>query len=104
MSDTFIGEKLHDCQGEVIGKIDNVVVDPATLEPEWVHVHFGLFRDRTLVPVTKVYRTDEFVACELPKDVVKSAPSVQDANPDSNTRRELRDYYGLPEGEPYSLS
>lgn len=104
MSDTFIGEKLHDCTGEVIGKIDDVVVDPATLEPEWVHIHFGLFRDRTLVPVQKVYRTDEFVACELPKDVVKSAPSVQDANPDSGTRQELRKYYGIADPEMFSNS
>jgi PRC-barrel domain protein len=95
MTETLVGEKLHDCNGVVIGKIDDLVVDPATLEPEWVQVHFGLLRDRTLVPAGEVYRTDDFVACQLTKDVVKRAPSVHDPNPDSATRKELLRYYGV---------
>jgi PRC-barrel domain len=95
MPETLVGEKLRDRDGAVIGKIDDLLVDPETLEPEWVQVHFGLLRDRTLVPAGEVYTTDDFVACELTKDEVKSAPSVRDANPDPDTRRALLSYYGL---------
>jgi hypothetical protein len=97
MSDaTLIGKKLLDCEGGMIGTIDDIVVDPRTLLSEWVKVRFGILRDRTLVPFMDVYADARWPAvCALTKRQVRDAPPVRDRYLDAATRHELLHYYGI---------
>ena len=92
----LIGKKLLDCDGGVIGTIDDLVVDPETLACAWVKVRFGFLRDRTLVPIRHINAHARRPAtCVLTKDRVRGAPPFHDRDLDAATRHRLMCYYGI---------
>ena len=70
------GELVFDRDGEVIGKISDVLVD-ANMKPEWMIVTFGAFlnNDR-LVPVFDINATENGLVVSYSKDMVRKAPVV----------------------------
>jgi hypothetical protein len=93
---TMIGTKLVDRDGGLIGRIEDLVVDPRSLVCEWVKVRFGILRDRTLVPIGDVpCGARRPAAGALSRNRVRSAPPVHDRNLDAATRHRLMRYYGL---------
>jgi hypothetical protein len=95
----LIGEKLYDRTGTAVGKVEDVLTNPATLEPEWVKVRFGFPRHHTLVPVGDVHVHAGLVSCECMRDEVTHAPQYSGvAYPDRTTRERLLAHYGI--GDP----
>ena len=88
MDQTLMGQKLLSQDGAAIGKITDVISDPATLEPEWLTVKTGLVGGEHLVPVKAIDPNAEGVVVPFDKDHVKSAPTVDDHTAPSGRERE----------------
>lgn len=70
------GSYLFDMDGEVIGKIGDVLVD-ADDKPQWLLVSFGAFlHDDRIVPVFDLVRQDNGYSVDYDKERVKKAPVV----------------------------
>ncbi len=91
------GRAIVDANGERIGRIDQVHVNPKTDMPEWALVDRGLFgRRSTFVPVGSASPTGEDVQVEVSKAQVKSAPVMEgDATLSSAEEAELLRHYDL---------
>jgi len=86
-----------DRDGESIGRLEDVYLDDATREPEWLLVHTGLFgRHLTFVPVADARPDGEDVRVAFSKLLVKDAPRIEPGG--SLTQEEearLYRHYGL---------
>jgi uncharacterized protein (TIGR02271 family) len=83
--------------GEKIGKVDEVYLDTASGEPEWLSVNTGLFGMKSsFVPLQGADPAGETVRVAYTKDEVKDAPGI---TPDSELsfeeERALWSHYGL---------
>jgi uncharacterized protein (TIGR02271 family) len=71
------GAKAVDSNGEKVGTIDEVYLDRASEQPEWVTVSTGLFGTRTsFVPVADAENHDGEIRLAFTKDQIKDAPNV----------------------------
>jgi len=96
MDQVLIGQDLLDREGNAIGKITDVIVDPATLEPEWITVKTGRFGGERLVPVSAVEASDGAVVAPFDKERVKDSPNPgQHTSPSEPEREALYAHYGL---------
>uniref|UniRef100_UPI00301B7DCB PRC and DUF2382 domain-containing protein n=1 Tax=Kineococcus sp. G2 TaxID=3127484 RepID=UPI00301B7DCB len=86
--------------GDKIGKVDEVYLDNATNQPEWVSVKTGLFGSNvSLIPLSQAVVSGDTVTVPFDKSMVKDAPhhdpghelSEQDEN-------DLYAYYGVTTG------
>ena len=98
--ETYRGQTLHGADGEKIGTIDEVYLDRATGEPEWLAVTTGLFGSNvSFVPLRQATRGDEGILVPYDKALVKDAPNVE---PDGELSREeeqrLYQHYGVEFG------
>ena len=74
----FRGNDLTDRDGDKIGRIEEIYLDPGTGEPEWALVHTGLLGSkRSFVPLTDATEADGQLRVPLAKDTVKDAPGVE---------------------------
>jgi uncharacterized protein (TIGR02271 family) len=94
--DHMIGADAIDPQGEKIGSIDDVYLDDASGEPEWLAVNTGLFGMKTsFVPLEGASRQGEEVRVAHSKDKVKDAPKVDaDGRLSPEEEEELYRHYG----------
>jgi len=75
--DHMRGCDIIDPRGDKAGKLQDVIFDEHTMTPRWAVVQYGLTHHRTLVPVSKVYRTDDGnLATSIEKEAIKTAPKV----------------------------
>jgi uncharacterized protein (TIGR02271 family) len=83
--------------GEKIGKVDEVYLDTANGEPEWLSVNTGLFGMKSsFVPLQGANPEGETVRVAYTKDEVKNAPGITpDAELTDSEERELWAHYGL---------
>lgn len=91
------GQTVVDDSGDVVGRITDVISDPATLQVEWVTVRTGRLRGEHLLPA-EVIRADENGTLTVPftREHVKHAPTSRDhAAPTRPERDALYGYYGL---------
>jgi hypothetical protein len=96
MDQTLMGQKLLSQDGTPIGKITDVISDPATLEPEWLTVKTGLVGGEHLVPVKAIDPGAEGIVVPFDKDEVKSAPTVSDHTaPSGREREEIYEHYQM---------
>src|SRR4051812_49025526 len=66
-----------DADGEKVGKIDEVYLDRASEQPEWLTVSTGLFGSRTsFVPIGDAQATGDEVRLAYRKDQITDAPSI----------------------------
>ena len=85
----------HD--GDKIGKVDEVYLDNASGQPEWVSVKTGLFGSHvSLVPLAQAELSGDTLTVPFDKSLVKDAPHHDPGAELSETdEAELYRYYGL---------
>jgi hypothetical protein len=90
------GAILYDRGGSKVGTVTDVVLNEATLQPEWYEVKVGRVARHHLLPARSL-ETDADGRCTVPfdKDTVKSAPHAA-SPPDGPERKALLEHYGLP--------
>jgi uncharacterized protein (TIGR02271 family) len=91
------GRTVVDSDGDKIGKVDEVYLDTATGEPEWLAVHTGLFGTKTnFVPLEGATPSGGDVRVAYTKDQVKDAPGIDhDGALNDEEERALWSHYGL---------
>ncbi|QYG94936.1 DUF2382 domain-containing protein [Iamia sp. SCSIO 61187] len=93
----WVGADVVDRDGDKIGKLQNVYMDRATGQPEWLAVSTGMFgRNETFVPIDGVDADGDALKAPYEKAFVKDAPNVDpDAGFISNAEESrLYEYYG----------
>jgi uncharacterized protein (TIGR02271 family) len=95
--DTLTGATVLDNDGDKIGSVGQVYIDPATGGAAWLTVKTGLFgTGESFVPATDASFEGDDVRVGYAKDFVKDAPRVDaDAELDENDTDALYDYYGV---------
>ena len=82
---TMIGKHAVDSDGDKIGTIEQVYLNDASGQPEWVTVKTGLFgRKESFAPLQGATDRGDDVQLAVSKDVVKGAPNVDS---DGHTER-----------------
>jgi hypothetical protein len=72
------GKMLVDCNGEKIGKLQDVYVDVETDEPQFGTVKEGIIgRHLTFVPLRVIQVTPDDLQVTATKDQVRSAPDIE---------------------------
>jgi uncharacterized protein (TIGR02271 family) len=91
------GRTVVGSDDEKIGKVDQVYLDTATGQPEWLAVHTGLFGTKTnFVPLEGAAPSGEDVRVAYTKDQVKDAPGIDpDGELNDGEERTLWSHYGL---------
>ena len=95
------GRTVRDRDGEEIGTLGDIYLDPRTDLPAWAGVRTGLFgRRESIVPLTEVEEADGDLRLPYPAQHVKDAPNVDpDVAPTPEEEDRLFDHYGLDEAE-----
>jgi hypothetical protein len=81
MDVTRTGQQLVDRDGAAVGKVTDVIADPATLEAEWAVVKLGRFGHEHLVPLDLIEDEGGVLVLPCSKDTVKDTPAVKDHTP-----------------------
>ncbi|WP_432570076.1 DUF2382 domain-containing protein [Kineococcus sp. SYSU DK005] len=95
--ETLYGTTVYDNDGDKIGKVDEVYLDNATNQPEWVSVKTGLFGSNvSLIPLNSASVSGERLTVPFEKAKVKDAPH-HDPGRELSERDEddLYAYYGI---------
>ena len=75
--DGMQGCDIIDPAGDKVGTFVSMVSDRDTLTPDWAVVQYGLTHHRTLVPMSKVYRTEDGkLATMIDKGAIHQAPKM----------------------------
>lgn len=98
----WIGHTAVDQDGDKIGTIDEIYVDDASGQPEWLAVKTGMFGSKlTFVPLRGASRKEDDLCVSYTKAQVKDAPSVEpDGHLDPDEEQALYQHYGLEGGAP----
>ncbi len=90
------GSDVLDSSGNKIGSVDNVWVDDATSELEFVAVKTGWFMGKThIIPVSDAQISDGAIQVPFSEDQIKGAPSFDgDAELSPDQEEEIYSYYG----------
>jgi hypothetical protein len=72
----WVGHQLDDLDGVPVGKVDGVLVDAESRQPEWLIVRAGRFAHRTLVPGRHAVAAAGRVWMPYARDAVRGAPRV----------------------------
>jgi uncharacterized protein (TIGR02271 family) len=92
---TMIGKNAVDSDGDKIGTIEQVYLNDATGQPEWVTIKTGLFGSKeSFAPLQGATDRGDDVQLAVSKDVVKNAPNVDDdGHTSEDEQKALWDYY-----------
>jgi len=95
--DSLFGTTVTDSTGDKIGKVDEVYLDNASGEPEWVSVKTGLFGTNVaLIPLAQATMSGDTVTVPFDKAMVKDAPHHDPGAELSETdEADLYRYYGI---------
>jgi len=89
------GQELYDRDGDKIGTVGQIYVDPSTGRPNWASVRTGLFgTSESFVPLEHATEDADGLRVPFEKSVVKDAPRIEDdaeLSPDEEDR--LYDYH-----------
>ncbi|GAB3283281.1 PRC-barrel domain-containing protein [Parasphingorhabdus pacifica] len=94
----LIGSTVYDQAGSRIGRVDNVYLDDATNQPEWVTVRIGFFGTKeSFVPLAGASTRSDGLTVTVPKDKVKTAPRIETEQGHLSTEsgHDLYTHYGL---------
>ena len=91
----FVGSTAFDSEGEKIGKIGQIYVDPDSGQPNWATIHTGFFgTSESFVPLDQATQEGEDIHVPYTKDFVKGAPRVEADNQLEAAEEEtLHSYY-----------
>ena len=94
---SIMGAPAHGPDGEKIGSVGQVFIDPVSNRPNWATIHTGMFgRHESFVPLDEATWDREVLHVPFAKDLVKDAPRVdtdEALSPDNEA--ELYRYYGI---------
>jgi uncharacterized protein (TIGR02271 family) len=92
---TMIGKHAVDSAGDKIGTIEQVYLNDASGQPEWVTVKTGLFGSKeSFAPLQGATDHGNDVQLAVTKDVIKGAPNVDnDGHTSDDEQKALWDYY-----------
>ena len=95
--DDLFGTTVTGRDGDKIGKVDEVYLDNASGQPEWVSVKTGLFGSHvSLIPLAQASKSGDTVVVPFDKDLVKDAPHHDPGAELSETdEADLYRYYGI---------
>jgi uncharacterized protein (TIGR02271 family) len=104
--DRLLDLQVTDSSGNKIGKADEVFVDTATSQPEWLAVATGFFGSKqALVPLTQAELKKDKIVVPYDKNKIKGAPHIDPDHTLSEKEEEkLYSYYGLPYSQQRSPS
>ena len=104
--ENFIGRTLQDSDGEKIGKINDIYLDDATGEPEWIAVNTGLFGSKvSFVPMQNLSFSGDDLCIPIPQKLIKDAPNCEaDGSLSQEEEAELYAHYGINYSENKSES
>jgi hypothetical protein len=93
----WIGRRVDDIHGKPIGRLADVLDDPATGRARWLLVRYGPGAEScTLVPLREASQTDRRVWVDLDREFVRSGPWIHPNSPISaRTSDEFARHYGL---------
>jgi len=75
----LIGAKVVDRDGDKIGSVGQIYVDPSTGRPNWASVKTGLFgTSESFVPLDDATQEGDSLRVPFEKAVVKDAPRIED--------------------------
>jgi sporulation protein YlmC with PRC-barrel domain len=102
----LVGARVDDADGDKVGTVAQVYVDPATGRANWASVRTGLFgMSETLVPLDDATEVGNTLRLPYDKAFIKDAPRVDAGGQlTHDAETELRAYYGADtidrRGEP----
>jgi uncharacterized protein (TIGR02271 family) len=104
--DRLLDLQVADSSGNKIGKTDNVFLDTATSQPEFVAVATGFFGSKqALVPLAEAELEQDKIVVPYDKSKIKGAPHIEPDHPLSEKEEaKLYSYYGLPYSDQRSPS
>src|SRR3954470_15839780 len=96
------GRDVLDRDGDRIGKLGDVYLEPPPDLPAWAGVRTGLFGAReSFIPLEGIEEAGDDLRVPWEKDLVKDAPNVDaDVELDEDGERRLFEHYGRGEGGP----
>jgi sporulation protein YlmC with PRC-barrel domain len=103
----LIGSDVIDQDGDKIGTVGHLFVDPSTGQPNWITVKSGFFgMSHVFVPLDDADVEGDSIRVPYAKDFVKDAPHVDTDGPLSpEDEQQLHDYYrGVREPERPTVS
>jgi sporulation protein YlmC with PRC-barrel domain len=103
----LIGSDVIDQDGDKIGTVGHLFVDPSTGQPNWITVKSGFFgMSHVFVPLDDADVEGDSIRVPYAKDFVKDAPHVDTDGPLSpEDEQQLHDYYrGAREPERPTVS
>lgn len=90
----LIGADVTDVDGEKVGTVAQILVDPATGRPGWAAVRMGLLRRSSFVPLDAADTVDGGLRVPYTKALVKAAPHIDrdtlSATDEENLQRHYR--------------
>ncbi|MDR6971037.1 PRC and DUF2382 domain-containing protein [Leifsonia shinshuensis] len=91
----LIGTKVIDRDGDKIGSVGQIYVDPSTGRPNWASVRTGLFgTSESFVPLDDAVEEPDGLRVPFEKAVVKDAPRIEDdAELSPQEEEQLYSYY-----------
>jgi uncharacterized protein (TIGR02271 family) len=98
------GREVIGSDGEKVGTVEEVYLDTATDQPEWLSINTGLFGLKSsFAPIQGAHPEGEAVQIAYTKEQVKDAPSVEpDQELNDSEERALWSHYGLDYESGYS--
>ncbi|NAZ78008.1 DUF2382 domain-containing protein [Kineococcus sp. T13] len=95
--DALYSATVYDHDGDKIGKVEDVYLDNATSQPEWVSVKTGLFGSGiSLIPLERASLSGEHLTVPFEKAKVKDAPHHDPGRELTETDEDdLYRYYGI---------
>ncbi|WP_432495682.1 DUF2382 domain-containing protein [Kineococcus gypseus] len=95
--DDLYGTTVYDNDGDKIGKVDEVYLDNASNQPEWVSVKTGLFGSNvSLIPLAQASVSGDRLTVPFEKAKVKDAPHHDPGHELSESDEDdLYRYYGI---------
>lgn len=93
------GHRLDGIGGSGIGKVEGVLVDEGSGEPQWLVARMGRFGHHTVVPARDAVEGVGRVWVPYDRDAIRGAPKVDPGAPlTAAQERDLLAHYGIAAG------
>lgn len=94
--ENWIGHQVVDQDGEKVGKIEELYLDDASGQPEWLAIKTGMFGSKqSFAPIAGAKNSGDQLQLAFTKDQVKDAPKVDpDGHLEPDEEAELYRHYG----------
>jgi hypothetical protein len=92
----WFGHRLDEISGGAVGKVEGLLVDDSTGEPEWLFARMGRFGHHALVPARDAVEGVARVWVPYTREQIRSAPRAEpDASLTVAEERKLLEHYAI---------